>query len=167
MGLALPRGSACTPVQFQSFLLGKSLLTPKGEKIRRKKTSNRSKSLTASVLFCREVALWDGHYLTWAKGAELAVLMGSGRCGGISDSMTPEVPSFLDSLTDHPDLLLPFLPHHLPLPSLSAQSCPKFSPSQVCCHLNMQKLDPPRFLKGCASLSASSTSLLQYKCGQR
>lgn len=56
------------------------------------------------------------------RAEEDAELAGSGRCGGISDFMTPEVPSFLDSLRDHPDLLLPSLPHHLPPPPLSAQS---------------------------------------------
>lgn len=83
--------------------------------------------------FCREVTLWDGLYLTWARGAEgdteLAVLTGSGRCGGISDSISPEFPSFLEFLRGHPDHLLPFLPHHLPPPSLSAQAeLPKIQP---------------------------------------
>lgn len=53
--------------------------------------------------------------------------------------------------------------HH----SLHRQSCPKFSPSQVCCHLNMQKRGPPRSLRGCASSSASSTPLLQFKSEER
>lgn len=73
------------------------------------------------------------HCLTWAKGAEdgaeLAALTASGRSGGTSDSMTPEVPSFLEFLRDHPDLPLPLLPHHLPPPSLSAQAeLPKIQP---------------------------------------
>lgn len=90
MGLTLPGGNACTPVQFQPFLLGKSLLTPKGEEIRRKnlKQVKELHCFRSSIPFCREVALWGGHYLTWAKGdeedAELAVLTGSGCCGGIS-----------------------------------------------------------------------------------
>lgn len=72
MGLTLPGGSACTPAQFQPFLLGKNLLTPKGEKTRRKIAQKyRSKSFTASSLqylpLCRGVALWGGHYLTWAR----------------------------------------------------------------------------------------------------